>query len=349
MPVRVESSHSGLENEEGTAWTHGELPRADDSSACISIGLINNMPEAAFEATERQFISLLTAASEGIPISLSLYVLSTAKAGERRTGNSYSNFERLDGRRLDGLIVTGREPTTPNLKDELYWQNFTEVVEWARENTCSTVWSCLAAHAAVLYLDGIERQRSRDKRFGVFECARASEHRLMANAGPRFYMPHSRWNGVAEEQLAACGYQVLTRTEEQEVDAFVKEGKSLFVFFQGHPEYEADTLLREYRRDIGRSLQLQSSTYPATPGHYFDAETESMLAYLRERALATHSKEGLAEVAKALEDKRIENTWRSTAVLLYRNWLEYLYESKGLNRCDGATVADGPKPLLIGL
>ena len=62
----------------------------------------------------------------------------------------------------------------------------TRILEWARENTHSTVWSCLAAHAAVLHMDGIGRHRSADKHFGVFECVRVSEHPLLAGAPLRF-------------------------------------------------------------------------------------------------------------------------------------------------------------------
>jgi len=352
MPVRVELSHDGDDGVPQFAGSQSQL--ADGADACISIGLINNMPEAAFEATERQFISLLDAASEGIDISLSLYVLPAAKVGGGRVGDLYSSIDVLRGQWLDGLIVTGREPTTPDLKGEPYWQSFTELVGWARDNTYSTVWSCLAAHAAILHMDGIGRRRSVDKRFGVFECASTSSHRLVAKAGPRFHMPHSRWNGVAEEDLLAGGYRVLTRTAEAEVDAFIKQENSLFVFFQGHPEYESDTLLREYRRDVGRYLRSQTSTYPSTPLHYFDTDTESALADLRARARDSRSsKEIVAAVAKVLDGKKIENTWHSTAVQLYRNWLEYISENKEARR-DGRTIrsssnaiADEPKLLTL--
>ena len=145
-----------------------------ESSRCITIGLINNMPQAAFTATERQFISLLDSASEDIDVRLSLYSLldipKPALDGDN-TGSSYSSIDKLWETDLDALIVTGKEPVTANLRDEPCWESLTQVLEWARENTYSTVWSCLAAHAAVLHMDGIGRHKSDEKHFGVFECA----------------------------------------------------------------------------------------------------------------------------------------------------------------------------------
>jgi homoserine O-succinyltransferase len=312
------------------------------SSRCVTIGLINNMPQAAFKATERQFISLLESASEDITVGLSLYALPGVPrtAGDYGDG-CYSSVETLWDKRLDGLIVTGREASTANLSDEPYWESFTEVLEWARVNTYSTVWSCLAAHAAVLHMDGIRRQKSGDKHFGLYECAPASRHRLTAGASPRFQIPHSRWNGLAEDDLAARGYSVLTRSADAQVDTFVKQDNSLFVFFQGHPEYESDTLLREYRRDAGRFLRHDADTYPSIPRGYFDPGTEATLTALRARALSSRSKDLLASVSTALDKSKIENTWRSTATQIYRNWLLYLCAQKTSGpRDDSANATD---------
>jgi hypothetical protein len=124
---------------------------------CITIGLVNNMAGAAFKATERQFLSLLDAASDGIPIHVSFYALpgmTPAEAGGTHFASHYAGLDKLLDTHLDGLIVTGREPRMADLRDEPYWESFTQVLEWARTNTYSAVWSCLAAHAAVLHMDG---------------------------------------------------------------------------------------------------------------------------------------------------------------------------------------------------
>jgi homoserine O-succinyltransferase len=289
------------------------------------------MSDAAFRATERQFVSLLEGASEDIPVRLLLYALPgiERKGGSRHHAESfYSSVESLGQTRLDGLIVTGREPLTPDLRSETYWESFTGLLGWARENTYSTVWSCLAAHAAVLYLDGIERRKSEQKHFGVLECTGMQFHPLLTGAPSRFCVPHSRWNGVAEEELADRGYSVLARSDCAGVDTFVKQDKSLFIFFQGHPEYEADTLLREYRRDAARYLRGESDSYPRIPAGYFNLATAEALESLRVEALERRNEQLLERVSAVLENPEIENTWRTTAAVIYRNWLKHICARK---------------------
>ena len=230
----------------GPDGARGKFPvefRESDPN-CLDIGLVNNMPDTALRATERQFLSLLTAAAQGIVVRLRLFTLPdvprTDWAQDYLSG--YSSFTNLWDGHFDGLIVTGTEPRASNLMDEPYWRSLTQIVEWAEHNTYSTVWSCLAAHAAVLHLDGIVRRSLGNKLFGVFECARVADHQLMATVGSRLQMPHSRWNDLPEDALASCGYRVLTRSEEAGVDAFVRQSKSLFVFFDTPTHWPADVL-----------------------------------------------------------------------------------------------------------
>ncbi len=217
---------------------------------------------------------------------------------------------------------------TSDLRQEAYWPSFNRVLAWTREHSRSAVWSCLAAHAAVLALDGIERVRGQHKHFGIFACERAASHGLLAGAPATLLVPHSRWNGVSAGQLAAKGYQVLTRTSDGGVDAFVKQDTGLFVFFQGHPEYESETLMGEYRRDAGRYLKGEMEAYPLLPVDYFDEETERSLREIEARARASRQQELLGEVSAVLNSVRIQNSWRSTAALIYRNWLEHLCTQK---------------------
>jgi homoserine O-succinyltransferase len=291
---------------------------------------MNNMPDAALDATERQFRVLLGEAAKGFSVHLTLYTLPEVPRTEfgRQQVSRYSHIDDLWDRHHDGLIVTGTEPLAADLKDEPFWGSLTRVLEWAEQHTHSTILSCLAAHAGILHIDGIVRRPLGDKRFGVFECVRVSDHPLTAAAPNRLQMPHSRWNEIPEEALLACGYRVLTRSEDAGVDAFVKQRKSLFVFFQGHPEYEAITLLLEYRRDIGRFLRRERETYPPMPQGYFDQETVEALTRLRERSLSDRREELLAEFPIATAAGKVTNNWRSTAEGLYRNWLQFIRAEK---------------------
>ncbi|MGC2228223.1 MAG: homoserine O-succinyltransferase, partial [Candidatus Sulfotelmatobacter sp.] len=242
---------------------------------CVTIAFFNNMPDAALEDTEIQFFELLDAASGEIPVRLKLHSLPgvpRAEQGEQHLSSFYFRTDDLLNTQVDAVIMTGTEPRQDNLRDEPYWSTLTSVLDWAENNTVSTILSCLAAHAGVLHGDGINRHPLSDKQFGVFDFARAANHQLTAGYGERVRFPHSRWNEVRADELSACGYLILTQSSEGGVDSFVKKRKrSLFVHFQGHPEYGAQTLLKEYRRDIKRFLRADRETYPSMPKGYFDA------------------------------------------------------------------------------
>jgi homoserine O-succinyltransferase len=182
---------------------------------CLTVGLVNNMPDAACEATERQFLDLLRAASGNVIVRLKLYAIADvprAEAVRQELGARYRDIADLWDTPLDGLIVTGTEPCAANLQDEPYWPALSRLVDWARDNTASTVWSCLAAHAAVLHADGIARQPLETKLSGVFDCAAVTDHPLLADVAPRLRVPHSRLNDLPEPALRSRGYRVLSRS-----------------------------------------------------------------------------------------------------------------------------------------
>jgi homoserine O-succinyltransferase len=337
MPVCLDTGRSSPQLAEHA--TSADFPQS--ASRRLHIGLINNMPDGALEATERQFLNLLDSASDEIVVRLSLYALPDVPRtdwGRSRVSRFYSDAGTLGDSHLDALIVTGAEPFAPHLADEPYWGSLAKVFEWAEHNTLSTIWSCLAAHGAVLHLDGIPRRRLMDKRFGVFKCTQASDHPLTVGAPSILRMPHSRWNDIREDDLTDRGYHILTRAQDGSVDSFVKQGRSLFVFLQGHPEYDANALLLEYRRDIGRYLRQERDAYPQMPQGYLDRESVNALTAVREQALSNRREDLLADLPIALVEKRIRNRWRSTGAHLYGNWLRYLDEQKQQRSRRAATV-----------
>lgn len=296
----------------------------------LRIGVVNNMPDGAVEATKRQFLSLLSRAAGDLNVSISFYAL----AEFRRSGSSGASasdrgqpVENLLEDNIDGLIVTGAEPRAAQLTQETYWKSLTRVIDWAEHNTLSTVWSCLAAHATVLHLDGIRRHRLEAKRFGVFQFSCVSSHPMLTGVPQSLHVPHSRWNDLNPHELRECGYEILT-SSSRGVDMFVKPGNSLFVFFQGHPEYDSDTLLLEYRRDVGRYLRSERDTYPSLPWRYFDAETAGLMTAIREKAMRERHLELLGDLPMAWAERRMWHSWLSGAITLYRNWLAYLWAQK---------------------
>ncbi len=342
MPVLVDRGPGGCSIVAGKDSAAQRLQARRHPAGCewIEIGLVNNMPEAALEATEQQFLELLGAAAGSSWVRLRFFSLPGIPRSERARlylSRSYGDAGDLRKAELDGLIVTGTEPKAANLAEEPYWAAFTQLVDWAARHTISTIWSCLAAHAAVLHLDGIARVPLPEKCIGVFECERLADHPLMLNLPPRPAVPHARWNALSEEALVASGYQVLTRSSAAGIDTFVRqdfgrqdparEAHSLFLFFQGHPEYGAGALLSEYRRDVGRFLKGERDRYPAMPQHYFDAQTETALAEFRQRAEQQPREELLAKFPVAA-NPALNANWQPFAAAIYRNWLSAISAQK---------------------
>jgi homoserine O-succinyltransferase len=297
---------------------------------CINIALINNMPDAAFEVTERQFVEVIRAVTNNAIIRLKLFSIPDVPRADhvRHTlAQRYRDVSQLWNTQVDGLIVTGTEPHAASLKDEPYWARLTEVIDWARENTISTIWSCLAAHAAVLRADGIERHRLPNKQFGVFDCQVAA-HPMMHNVRGSLRVPHSRYNDLAEQPLTGCGYKILTRSTVAGVDTFSKHERSFFLFFQGHPEYDSDTLLREYRRDIRRFLRGEQQHYPANPHGYFSDAQTVIANKFRDHALVDRRDELIDSFPMTSLEVGHESTWRTKSIEIYRNWIGYLRARK---------------------
>jgi homoserine O-succinyltransferase/O-acetyltransferase len=315
--------------------------RIPPGSPPIVIGLVNNMPDAALQRTERQFLDLVLAVSQNVPVQWRRFYIPEVPRGEvgrLYLAQSYEDIGALWTGRLHGLIVTGNEPRTPVLIDEPYWPTLAKLVDWAEENTISTIWSCLAAHAAVLHIDGIPRRALNEKLSGVFDCRKAESHSIFARAPSRWRVPHSRYNELPEEALVSKGYSILSRSPEAGADIFAKQRQSLFIFLQGHPEYDAAALLREYRRDSARFIAGERDSYPQMPRGYFDEETRAALAAYQEQVLCAPHLDPAPRFPTVAKE-RLGHGWRGLAMRLYANWLSYLVEHGSQNPCSLSSAA----------
>jgi homoserine O-succinyltransferase len=301
---------------------------ARESADSLKIALVNNMPDSALEDTEVQFFDLLDAAAGDAPLFATMFSLPEVTRGERARAHisaHYSSVQELLDAKFDGVIITGTEPKHRNMRDEPYWRSLTRVFEWAETGTTSAILSCLAAHASVLHSDNIERNPLGDKQFGVFEYKKSASHPLLAGEAAASRFPHSRWNEVREYSLTARGYSVLDKSADAGVNLFVKQKQqSLFVHFQGHPEYFTRTLLKEYRRDVRRYLTHERETYPTMPRGYFDCEATKLLTEFQKNAEANRQEDLLEVFPEAAVAETLQNTWHDSAVALYRNWLDLL-------------------------
>lgn len=282
----------------------------------LTIALVNNMAPAAIQSTERQFRDILTTAAQNeIAFQMRYFRLAGARPSH------YEPMDHLWDSSFDGVIVTGAEPKMESLTDEVFWPSLTRTIDWAMDHTSSAVWSCLAAHATVLHLDGVQRHTNAEKIFGVFSTQKTDQHDILRNV-EQWSVPHSRWNGLEQADLVAHGYKILAMSQDAGVDTFIKlVGGSLFVFFQSHPEYDPHILMREYRRDVARFLGGQHAVYPNVPRNYFPHDVVALLESHRHQALNGTPSGGL----DVLERTDLpEHNWTATAIQVYRNWLGHL-------------------------
>jgi homoserine O-succinyltransferase len=302
------------------------------SSDVVHIGLVNNMPDAAIRATELQFARLLRDASTTVDIRLHLFSfpeIARSETMRSRMEGFYGDASAIPDASIDALIVTGAEPRMADLREEPYWRNFTRLTDWAKEGTISTVFSCLAAHAAAFYLDGVSRHLLAQKLSGVFECEQIGDDPLSFGAGMTTAAPQSRYNELREDELEARGYRILSRIRGGGVNIFTRDAGSQFVFLQGHPEYDRNTLGREYCRDVGRYLRGERDGLPNMPENYFDLATtgqlEALISQGRDPALLDPCNEIVANAVPV-------RAWREDSVCLFGNWLALIATEKAQRR-----------------
>jgi homoserine O-succinyltransferase/O-acetyltransferase len=302
-------------------------------ATALDIAFVNNMPDQALAATQAQFHRLLAVGATKPKLRVRNYFLPSVTRSDtarRFLAQSYEEIGALYAHGADAIVVTGAEPRAATLEDEPYWGEFATLVDWARDHTLSALWSCLAAHAAVWRLDGVARQRQLQKISGVYEFAATPEDWTSRGVAARRHTPHSRYNAVPRAALEAKGYTVAAAGEIG-VDLFWRREPSLFVFMQGHPEYDAETLSREYRRDMLRYFNGERAYLPAPPENYFAPETRVALAQLSHVGPSARSKitARLSEILAGAEPCCV---WRADAERLYRNWLDEVAAAKSAHR-----------------
>ncbi len=332
MPLVANSNLPAFERltEEGkTVISADQAVRQDIRE--LHVGLLNMMPDAALEATERQFFRLV---GESNPIAqfymhpFTLKELQRSDKGQAHVARYYESFEQIKEQGLDALIITGANVTGPELSEQPFWEPLIEVIDWAYENVTSTLCSCLATHAVLQFRYGQKRRPLGFKRWGVYSHRVVDRaHPLVNDVNTRFDVPHSRFNDISSEQFAAAGLRVLVESEAAGVHLAVSEDLFRLVFFQGHPEYDSISLLKEYKREINLFVAGLRADYPPFPENYFTCQCEAVLEEHRERVLAAKASGSvIPELPETLLAQALDNTWHDTAEAVVGNWIGYAYQ-----------------------
>ncbi len=303
----------------------------------LHIGMLNIMPDAALEATERQFFRLVGACNQIAQFHVHPFTISgleRSPEAQAHIDQYYDSFEKIKHDGLDALIISGANVTHSHLQEEDFWIPLTEVFSWAKENVTSILCSCLATHALIQYCYGIERTRLAKKRWGVFpHKVTDRSHPLVAEINTRFDVPHSRYNEVFQRDMEKHGLKVLVASKEAGVHLAVSPDGFRIIFFQGHPEYDDISLLKEYKREIIRFHNHERSDYPPNPEHYFNETVQQVLADYKLQVLAARKKHlDLPPFPEQSITEYLDNTWRDSAKAVFNNWLGKIYQITNQDR-----------------
>jgi len=303
----------------------------------LHVGFLNMMPDAALEATERQFISLVGGCNriaQFFVYPFSLPGLSRGDETNEYIERYYSKFEELQETGLDALIITGANVSNPELETEAFWDPLMQVIGWAQENVASTLCSCLATHAVLKHFHGIDRQPMPQKRWGVFSHRIAApQHPLLREINTRFDVPHSRYNDISRAQFENADLAVLVESEQGGVHMAVSPDQFRTIYFQGHPEYDTNSLLKEYKREVLRYLNGELQNTPPFPDHYFPERAARVAErFVQEARTALWEDRPLPDFLEKEISPELDNTWGDTAKAIIANWLGLVYQLTNLDR-----------------
>jgi homoserine O-succinyltransferase len=290
----------------------------------LRVALVNIMPDAAFEETDRQFTHLLGAGPATPRHTLARYTMPDLERGEAIRdviARDYEPMHRLFEEPPDALILTGTEPRCADLRDERHWEGMRELIFWAPTAVSSVLLSCLASHAALLALHDVARVRLDRKYSGVY-VQQTDEINWVAQAiGPAAF-PHSRLNDVPIAVMEELGYSVLLGAPDIGWTIAARESGCLWVLLQGHPEYSGLTLLKEYRRDVRRFLEKSRPEFPDIPSNYLGAEATRLLLAFKDSALRHPPDPAIMEHFPFQAAARgIVAEWQRPAQGLFAAWL----------------------------
>ncbi len=257
----------------------------------IRIVILNLMPDK--NTTEAQLLRALS----NSPIQVDVDLLRITSHVSKNTSQEhlikyYETFEQVKNRFYDGMIITGAPVEQMPYEEVDYWEELKEIMAWSKSHVYSTLHLCWGAMAALYYHYGIPKYDLEKKCFGIFEhnMTYSRPVKLFRGFDDVFYVPHSRHTEVRKEDVEKVpSLRILSESEECGLFA-VSDLHGRQIFIMGHSEYDADTLDKEYRRDVEKGLPIE------VPVNYYTDNDP---------------------------DKGVVKRWSSSATLMYTNWLNY--------------------------
>jgi len=256
----------------------------------IRLALLNLMPLKI--TTETDLVRVLS----NSPLQVELDLIGLKSHTSKNTPiehirEFYIDFDHIKNQKYDGLIITGAPVEQLKFEDVNYWNELTEIFDWAKTHVTSSMFICWSAQAALYHYYGIPKYPLSKKMFEAFE------HKVNDPLNPLFrgfddvfFAPHSRHTEIKRQDIDKVPeLTVLSESDDAGVYALLaRDGREVFI--TGHSEYAPDTLDNEYKRDIEKQLSIDVPC-----NYYLDNDP------------------GKPPVVR----------WRSHANLLFSNWLNY--------------------------
>lgn len=291
MPIKIPDSLPARATLEGeNIFVMTEYRAIHQDMRPLNLLLLNLMPTKI--VTETQLLRKLS----NSPLQVQVELLQMASHTSHNTDAShlssfYTTFDQIKDQKFDGMIITGAPVENYDFTDVDYWPELCRIMDWTTTHVHSTLHVCWGAQAGLFYHYGIPKYSLDKKLFGVFpHTALKKQSPLFRGFDDVFYVPHSRHTENREEDIRRIPeLELLAVSEEAGVFAVKSEDNRRF-FITGHPEYDPDTLSREYFRDVDRGLPID------IPKHYFPGDDPAQAPVVR---------------------------WRSAGQLFYTNWLNY--------------------------
>ncbi|MHA6647846.1 homoserine O-acetyltransferase MetA [Aerococcus urinae] len=291
MPIKVQENLPALKKlASENIFVMDERRAAMQDFRSLEVIIVNLMPTK--EATEEQLLRLLS--NSALQVNVTFIHMQSHKAkntSAKHLDTFYRTFDDIKDRYFDGMIITGAPVEQLDFEEVNYWDELVDIMEWSSNHVFSTLHICWGAQAGLYHHFGIKKYSLDHKLFGVYpQYMDHPEISLLRGLDDVFYIPHSRYTEVRREDIEANpDLEVLISSPETGITA-VHSKDQRFVFIFGHVEYDADTLDREYKRDINEGIEIK------VPLNYYPKDNPNKKPLLR---------------------------WRSTSNMLFTNWLNY--------------------------
>ncbi|MDO4618119.1 MAG: homoserine O-succinyltransferase [Clostridia bacterium] len=291
MPIRVPDKLPATKQLRGeNVFVMSEKRAMHQDIRPLKIAIVNLMPTKI--TTETQLLRLLSNSPLHVEIDLVGMNSHTSKnTSQEHLKTFYKTFNDIKDSKYDGMIITGAPVENLDFSEVDYWDELKEIMEWTKTHVTSTLHICWAAQAGLFYHYGVPKYPLPKKLSGVYpHKVNRTTAKLVRGFDNEFYAPHSRYTEVRAEDIKKVKeLEILAESAEAGVYiVFTKGGRRIFV--TGHSEYDWDTLLMEYTRDLEKGIN------PEIPKNYFPGDNPKKKPVVK---------------------------WRSHANLLFSNWLNY--------------------------